>query len=165
MNHRTPTMTNLLNLTHTTRRCSRDTATLEGWITCASTPRAFSQRANQKPSRPASKASAIRVIFLPALTASSRQRCSRPRSLCHHIRAGVAVSFHYGAFRQVFTVAYLSAAVDKSDRPIQDELLTVNCESEAGRFRGENRLCKKIPLFPFTAQLVQLCQRAKRPAQ
>ena len=29
----------------------RDTATLEGWITCASTPRALSQRANQKPSR------------------------------------------------------------------------------------------------------------------
>src|SRR5205085_11132572 len=57
------------------------TATLEGWITCASTPRALSQRANQKPSRPASKASAIRVIFLPALTASSRQRCKRPRSL------------------------------------------------------------------------------------
>src|SRR5258707_11985896 len=44
-------------------------------------PARFSQRANQKPSRPASKASAIRVIFLPALTASSRQRCSRPRSL------------------------------------------------------------------------------------
>src|SRR3984893_13719379 len=63
------------------RRCSRDTATLEGWITCASTPCALSHRANQKPSRPASKASAIRVIFLPALTASSRQRCSRPRSL------------------------------------------------------------------------------------
>src|SRR5215469_14412295 len=42
------------------RRCSRDTATLEGWITCASTPRAASQRASQKPSRPASKASAIR---------------------------------------------------------------------------------------------------------
>src|SRR6516162_5533932 len=38
------------------RRCSRDTATLEGWITCASTPRAASQRASQKPSRPASKA-------------------------------------------------------------------------------------------------------------
>ena len=32
------------------RRCSRDTATLEAWITCASTPRALSQRANQKPS-------------------------------------------------------------------------------------------------------------------
>src|SRR5205085_963096 len=57
------------------------TATLEGWITCASTPRALSQRANQKPSRPASKASAIRVIFLPALTASSRQRCNKPSSL------------------------------------------------------------------------------------
>ncbi len=52
MNHRTLTMTNLLNLTHTTRRCSRDTATLEAWITCASTPRAASQRASQKPSRP-----------------------------------------------------------------------------------------------------------------
>ena len=63
------------------RRCSRDTATLEGWITCASTPCARSQRANQKPSRPASKASAIRVIWRPALTASSRQRCSRPSSL------------------------------------------------------------------------------------
>src|SRR5690349_17724383 len=63
------------------RRCSRDTATLEAWITCASTPRALSQRANQKPSRPASKASAIRVILRPALTASSRQRCSRPSSL------------------------------------------------------------------------------------
>ena len=59
----------------------RDPPYFEGWITCASTPRAFSQRANQEPSRPASKASAIRVIFLPALTASSRQRCSRPRSL------------------------------------------------------------------------------------
>jgi hypothetical protein len=33
------------------RRCSRETATLEGWITCASTPRASSQRASQKPSR------------------------------------------------------------------------------------------------------------------
>src|ERR1700737_4213301 len=63
------------------RRCSRDTATLEAWITCASTPRALSQRANQKPSRPAWKASAIRVILRPALTASSRQRCSRPSSL------------------------------------------------------------------------------------
>src|SRR6516165_6101125 len=29
------------------RRCSRDTATLEGWITCGSTPRASSQRASQ----------------------------------------------------------------------------------------------------------------------
>jgi hypothetical protein len=28
-------------------RCSRETATLEGWITCASTPRASSQRASQ----------------------------------------------------------------------------------------------------------------------
>src|SRR6266403_544691 len=34
-----------------------------------------------EPSRPASKATAIRVIVRPALTASSRQRCSRPSSL------------------------------------------------------------------------------------
>src|SRR6516164_6534000 len=33
----------------------RETATLEGWITCASSPRALSQRASQKPSRPASR--------------------------------------------------------------------------------------------------------------
>ena len=55
------------------RRCSRDTATLEGWITCASTPRAASQGTapSQKPSRPAStKATAIRVILPPALSAS-----------------------------------------------------------------------------------------------
>ena len=73
------------------RRCSRDTATLEGWITCASTPRASSQRASQKPSRPASKASAIRVILRPALTASSRHRCSRASS-----RSGLGSSFLRG---------------------------------------------------------------------
>ena len=33
---------------------SRDTATLAEWMTCASIPRAMSQRASQKPSRPAS---------------------------------------------------------------------------------------------------------------
>ena len=73
------------------RRCSRDTATLEGWITCASTPRASSQRASQKPSRPASKASAIRVTLPPALTASSRQRCSTASS-----RSGLGSSFLHG---------------------------------------------------------------------
>ena len=57
---------------------------------------------------------------------------ARVKLECHHIRAGVAVSFHYGAFRQVFTVAYLSAAVDKSDRPIQDELLTVRGHTAPG---------------------------------
>jgi len=73
------------------RRCSRDTATLEGWITCASTPRASSQRASQKPSRPASKATAIRVIVPPAWTASSRQRCSTASS-----RSGLGSSFLCG---------------------------------------------------------------------
>jgi len=56
------------------RRCSRDTATLVEWMTCTSIPRACSHRASQKPSRPAAKASAIRSILLPAMTASSRQR-------------------------------------------------------------------------------------------
>ena len=36
------------------RRCSRETATLAAWITCARGPGALSQRASQKPSRPAS---------------------------------------------------------------------------------------------------------------
>ena len=58
------------------RRCSRETATLVGWITCASMPRARSQRASQKPSRPASKATAMRAIVRPALAASSCQRRS-----------------------------------------------------------------------------------------
>src|SRR5258707_8096598 len=49
------------------RRCSRDIATLVAWITWASMPRARSQRANQKLSRPVSYATAIRVISLPAL--------------------------------------------------------------------------------------------------
>src|SRR5580692_9903172 len=36
------------------RDITRIALAFEGWITCASTPRALSQRANQKPSRPAS---------------------------------------------------------------------------------------------------------------
>src|SRR6267378_54593 len=40
-------------------------------------PRALSQRASQKPSRPASKATAMRSILRPAFSASTRQRLSR----------------------------------------------------------------------------------------
>src|SRR5665811_1957999 len=39
-------------------------------------PRTLCQRANQKPSRPASKATAMRSILRPAFSASSRHRCS-----------------------------------------------------------------------------------------
>src|SRR6476469_415462 len=39
--------------------------------------RALSQRASQKPSRPASKATAMRSILRPAFSASTRQRLSR----------------------------------------------------------------------------------------
>src|SRR5215467_12739010 len=42
-------------------------------------PRALSQRASQKPSRPASKATAMREILCSDLTASSRQRLSNVR--------------------------------------------------------------------------------------
>src|SRR5260370_21134218 len=45
-------------------------------MTWTSMPRALSQRANQKPSRPASKATTIRSILRPAFSASSRHRCS-----------------------------------------------------------------------------------------
>jgi hypothetical protein len=45
----------------------------------------------------------------------------------------------------------LSAALGKSGRPIRDGLLTFSCEGEAVCLSGENRLCKKIPLFPLTA--------------
>ena len=69
------------------------TATLEGWITCASTPRASSQRASQKPARPASKASAIRV---------SQQRCMpcwsaaflRPKQLATTVERDPAADHH-----------------------------------------------------------------------
>src|SRR6516225_1628642 len=45
-------------------------------MTWASMSRALSQRASQKPSRPASKATAMRLIGYPAFAASSRHRCS-----------------------------------------------------------------------------------------
>src|SRR6516165_3007285 len=45
-------------------------------MTWASMSRALSQRASQKPSRPASKTTAIRLIPCPACSASSRQRLS-----------------------------------------------------------------------------------------
>src|SRR5438105_4590469 len=45
-------------------------------MTWASMSRALSQRASQKPSRPASKATQMRLILCPAFSASSRHRCS-----------------------------------------------------------------------------------------
>ena len=46
-------------------------------MTCASMLWARSHHASQKPSRPASKATAMRVIFCPAFSASSRHRWGR----------------------------------------------------------------------------------------
>src|ERR1700688_2241539 len=45
-------------------------------MTWTSMSRALSQRASQKPSRPASKATAIRLIMYPAFSASSLHRCN-----------------------------------------------------------------------------------------
>ena len=59
------------------RLCSRETATLVGWMTWASTPCKRSQRASQKPSRPASKAIATRLIVRPDFVASAFQRSNR----------------------------------------------------------------------------------------
>src|SRR3954467_6592340 len=56
------------------RQCSRETATLVGWMTSASISRALSQRASQNPSRPASNATTMRVIVRPFWVASARQR-------------------------------------------------------------------------------------------
>ena len=56
---------------------------LDAWMTWASMPRALSQRASQKPSRPASKATAMRVILWPAAAAASaRQRPMGQREKC-----------------------------------------------------------------------------------
>jgi hypothetical protein len=49
-------------------------------MTWASIPRALSQRASQKPSRPASKATVIRSIFCSAFSASARHRSSSFKS-------------------------------------------------------------------------------------
>ena len=53
------------------RLCSREIATLVGWTICASPPRDRSHRASQKPSRPASKATAVRVNVDPLLAVAS----------------------------------------------------------------------------------------------
>ena len=65
----------------------QDTAILEAWITCASTPRASSQRANQKPSRPASKASAIRVIAASTALRAVRRSTAAGLSAADFARA------------------------------------------------------------------------------
>ena len=100
------------------RRCSRETATLDGWMTWASTPRARSQRASQKPSRPASKATATRVIARPALAASSRQRCSsrsRASSSASIFFSGLALDGRYDPGDQPARLAQLD---DRDQRAV-----------------------------------------------
>jgi hypothetical protein len=53
--------------------CSRETATLLEWMTCASVPFPVSQ----KPSRPASKATAMQVLLSPFRTALIEQERNR----------------------------------------------------------------------------------------
>ena len=106
------------------RRCSRDTATLVAWMTCASMPRSRSQRASQKLSRPVSYATAIRVISLPALIASSRQPCSSfSRS------SGFGSNFFSGSR----LTPGISPATSQFDRPSSMTAISVlSCMKAAG---------------------------------
>src|ERR1700730_12947345 len=106
------------------RRCSRDTATLVAWMTCASMPRSRSQRASQKLSRPVSYATAIRVIGLAALIASSRQPCSSfSRS------SGFGSNFFSGSR----LTPGISPATSQFDRPSSMTAISVlSCMKAAG---------------------------------
>ena len=68
----------------------------------------------------------------------------------YHLPAGGTVSLHNGP---LMVASRLSTPLGKSDRPIQDELLTVSCKARQCVCVEKNRLCKKIPLSPFTAPI------------
>src|SRR5205085_945051 len=99
------------------RRCSRDTATLEAWITCASTPRAASQRASQKPSRPASKATAIRVIVAAGpdrLILPAMQQAKEPFWARLELLARLTLNTGKHAGNQPTRVAHLDDGYDRA---------------------------------------------------
>src|SRR5829696_7089520 len=92
------------------RRCSRETATLVGWIAWASMPSARSQRASRKPSRQASKATAVRWTTRPAPAASPRQRrSSRSSASCSgsNLLEGVAIEARHDGRDEPARVAHL----------------------------------------------------------
>jgi hypothetical protein len=70
-------------------RCADEEARKNGWasewMTCTSIPCLASHRASQNPSRPASKATAMRAMVQPLPTASSRQRMQQAQE-CSFVR-------------------------------------------------------------------------------
>jgi hypothetical protein len=77
-----------------------------------SMPRAFSQRASQKPSRPVSKATAMRLIFYPAFSASVRQRSS------NSTRCSSSAGIFFSGWRS--TLGMIPAEWDRRIRELQD---------------------------------------------
>ena len=107
------------------RRCSRDTATLDAWMIWASMSRALSQRASQKPSRPASKATAMRLIRssrLRRLLSPSMQQLQQ----CALVRPR-ASSMAAGARRR---------GTRASDEPAADRLNSITAISVPSGSRG-----------------------------
>src|SRR6516162_3899557 len=83
-------------------------------MTWASMLRALSQRANQKPSRPASKATTMRSILHPAFSASSRHRCSSlSNALSRFATAAEAIRF---AIEELPAVRALGAWMQVGDQ-------------------------------------------------
>jgi hypothetical protein len=72
-------------------------------MTWASMPRSLSHRASQKPSRPASNATVIRLILCPAFSASFRHRPSKSSN---------AFSLGWRFFKGAFDARY-----DPGDEP------------------------------------------------
>src|SRR5215813_1703930 len=95
-------------------------------MTWASMLRALSQRANQKPSRPASKATTMRSILHPAFSASSRHRWS---SLSNALSS--TASFFNGWRSMPGTIP----ATSQLDRPISMTAINVLVGSRAMRDR------------------------------
>jgi len=95
----------------------------------------LSQRASQKPSRPASKATATRMILCPAFSASSRHRCS---SFSNALSS--TASFFNG---------WRDARHDAGDKPALQAQLN-HADQRAVRFQGDERSARVVQLLQGT---------------
>src|SRR5207244_13505956 len=96
-------------------------------------PRALSQRASQKPSRPASKATAMRSILRPAFSASSRHRCSS-FSKCALVDS------------ELFQRLALDARHDTGNEPARQAHLN-DCDQRTVRFKGGEGSAQVVQLL------------------
>ena len=114
---------------------------------------ARSQRANQNPSRPASNATTIRVIWRPAWVASPRQRSSKPSNA-----AASAASFFSGwralpgtmpaTSQLAWLISMIAIKVPSWFRAMGDRLKSFGCGMgrSVGYFR--RRSCHPVPATP-----------------